>query len=77
MFRLEVEFEGEITDYEKFQEFINAMLDQFDVKLAPTHTVGWDIVVPQCGNWRTVKELPDSRLPAAWISDASAPSNRP
>jgi hypothetical protein len=44
MFRLEVEFDGEIVDYEKFQEFVNAMLDQFDVKLAPTHSVGWDIV---------------------------------
>jgi hypothetical protein len=44
MFRLEVEFEGAIPGYEKLQEFVNAMLDQFDIKLAPTHSVGWDIV---------------------------------
>ena len=44
MFRLEVEFDGEIPDYEKFQEFINAMLGQFDGNVAPTHSVGWDIV---------------------------------
>ena len=41
MFRLEVEVDGEIPDYEKFQEFVNAMLDQFDVKLAPTHIVSY------------------------------------
>jgi hypothetical protein len=44
MFRLEVEFEGDIPDYQEFQECINLMLDEFDVKLAPTHSVGWDVV---------------------------------
>jgi hypothetical protein len=44
MFRLEVEFEGDILEYEKFQDVVTAMLDQFDVNLAPMHSVGWDVV---------------------------------
>ena len=34
-----------MPDYEKWQEFVNAMLDQFDIKLAPTRSVGWDASV--------------------------------